>query len=147
MFLNNNEYTLQDFMQALSFIPPKGTTVAYFISPKAINVPEGSGFAPQELKDIPPDESQTYQRIQPVQKIDQAATPGEYSVIETSPLGRRQPTPSVLPDVVEPDDLDSPFVKVLSESKMFGNDLLLLENYGPFLKNSIFHCTKSRISD
>ena len=37
MFLTSNELGLEDFLKAISFIPPKGTTVEYFISPKEIN--------------------------------------------------------------------------------------------------------------
>jgi hypothetical protein len=148
VFLTNKTYNLENFLQALSFIPPKGTTVAYFITPQGMEVPQGSGFAPaNEIAPKPEDESITYVRTEPIQKQDQATTPAEYSVFDTPTLGRRQPTPNILPPVTEPDDLESPFVKVLSESKMYGTDIKLLEDYKCFQKGTVFHCIPGKLQE
>jgi hypothetical protein len=142
MFLTQKSYDIEDFLSALHFIAPKGTSVAYFISPSNdIQLPQNSGFQKQQLLDIPEDESITYVRQQPVQKQDQAMTPADYSVFDPRELGRRIPTPNILPPVTEPESLDSPFVKVLSESLALGTDVKLLEDYKMFPKNTLFHCT------
>jgi len=146
MYLTKSDYTTEDFLKAIGFIAPRGYSVAYFITPQNISLPNGTGFMPQ-LKDIPPDESQTYVLTPPVEKIDQALSPAEYSVWNPNELGRRQPTPNVLPPVTEPEDLDSPFVKTLSESKTFGTDLKLLEDYYMFPKNTVFHCVENKLNE
>jgi len=115
--------------------------VQYFISPQGINLPAGSGFAPQ-AKEVPPDESQVYVHQPPIDKIDQAITPAEYSVWEAPNLGRRPPTPNILPDITDPGEMElgSPFVKILSESRVLGTDIQLTKDFGPFPKNTVFHC-------
>jgi hypothetical protein len=141
MFLTNRELGPEQFLKALNFIPPKGTTIAYFVSPKEINIPEQSGY--QKI-DQPEDESIAYIKTEPVLKQDAATTPGEYSQWTPEELKRRQPSPNVLPTVTEPEDLESPFTKIINESEDKTYDLKLLENYGPFLKNTIFHCKRIR---
>lgn len=139
MFLTNRELGIQQFLKAINFIPPKGTTVAYFISPQSINVTPETGFTKE---DTPDDESITYYKTEPVLKLDQATSPGDYSQWQPEELARRQPTPNILPTITEPDDLPSPFVKVINESEDKTYDLKLLEDFGPFLRNTIFHCKK-----
>jgi len=147
MFLSAKEYDIEDFLKSLKFIPPKGTSVQYFISPKSMgDVPEQAGFEPQ-VKDVPPDESVTYVMTPPIQKVDQAVSPAEYSSWTPGELSRRQPTPNILPKVTEPEDLDCPFVQVLSESKVFGTDVKLLEDFGPFYKNTVFHCVPGKLNE
>jgi hypothetical protein len=149
MFLTNKQYNVQDFLRALQFIPPKGMSVAYFITPQEINLPDGAEDFVQRDKDIPPDESQTYVMQPPEMKIDQATTPAEYSIWEPGELGRRQPTPNILPDITDPgeQELGSPFVKVLSESRIFGTDIKLIENFHMFQKNTVFHCVPKKIRE
>jgi len=148
MFLVNDNKDIKDFLAAVNFISPKGMSISYFISPDKMQLPPDSGFQPQQLKiEKPDDESQIYVRTQPVQKIDQSITPGEYSTWEPEELKRRQPTPNILPNITQPEDLQSPFVKILSESKMFGTDIKLLEDFGPFKKNTVFHCVPNKISE
>ncbi|MDR0676473.1 MAG: hypothetical protein LBF97_05490, partial [Elusimicrobiota bacterium] len=140
MFLTQKTYDLENFLQALNFISPKGMSVAYFITPKeGVQLPDNSGFK-VEVLDTPEDESITYSRQQPVQKQDQAITPADYSVFDPGELGRRPPTPNILPPVTSPEMLDSPFIQTLSECETFGTDLKLLEDYLMFPKNTIFHC-------
>jgi len=146
MFLTNKEYNLDDFLTSLSFIAPKGTTVAYFITPRDIGIPAETGYQPK-LLDIPPDESQVYVQKPPVQKQDQGVTPAEYSTFDPPELGRRQPTPNILPPVTEPEDLQSPFVQILSESRSMGTDVKLLEDYRMFPKGTIFHCVGKRLDE
>jgi hypothetical protein len=136
MFLVDRELGPEQFLKALNFIPPNGTTIAYFISPKEIPVPEGSGY---QKKESPEDESIAYFQTKPELKQDAATTPGEYSQWTPEELKRRQPTPNILPTVTEPEDLESPFIKIINESEDGVYDLRLIENYGPFLKNTIFH--------
>jgi hypothetical protein len=139
MFIVQRELGLEQFLKALNFIPPKGTTISYFISPKEINIPEGSGAA---KIDLPEDQTITYTMSPPVMKVDQATSPGEYSQWDPEELKRRQPTPNVLPPVTDPENLGSPFMKIINECEDKTYDLKLLEDYGPFLKNTIFHCKK-----
>jgi len=139
MFIVQRELGPEQFLKALNFIPPKGTTITYFISPKGINIPEGSGFS---TADKPEDETITYSRTEPVMKIDQSASPGEYSKWSPEELKRKQPTPNILPTITEPEDLESPFIKIINECEDKTYDLKLLEDYGPFLKNTIFHCKR-----
>jgi hypothetical protein len=145
MFLTQKVYDIENFLQALSFIAPQGTSVAYFITPKGgIKLPNESGFQ-QQLLDTPEDESITYIRQSPVQKQDQAITPPDYSVFDPGKLGRKQPTPNILPPVTEPDQLNSPFVQVLSENRIYGSDIKLLEDYMMFPKGSVFHCVQAKL--
>jgi hypothetical protein len=147
MFLTKKDYSLEEFLASLNFIPPAGTTVAYFISPQGIALPRGSGYAPQ-AEQHPDDESITYVKQEPALKQDQAQTPSEYSVFNTGELGRRQPTPNVLPPITEPAELPSPFVKIISESQTYGSDLKLLEDYQMFPAGTLFHCVLSnRLSE
>jgi hypothetical protein len=147
MFLTQKTYDLNNFLSALNFIAPKGMSVAYFITPKeGVLLPDNSGFEVQVL-DTPEDESITYARQQPVQKQDQAITPADYSVFDPGKLGRRQPTPNILPPVTEPEQLESPFVQVLSESLALGTDIKLLENYMMFPKNTVFHCEINKLKE
>jgi hypothetical protein len=141
MFLVNRELGPEQFLKALNFIPPKGTKIAYFISPKKIDVPSETGYVQQKIE-TPEDESIAYFKTEPIMKVDQATSPGDYSQWEPEELKRRQPTPNVLPTVTEPEDLESPFIKIINENEDKSYDLKLLENYGPFLRNTIFHCQK-----
>lgn len=149
MFLTSKDYNIEDFLQSLGFICPQGYNVAYFITPPGneIALPQGAPFTVQQLKDMPPDESQVYMQNPPAQKIDQAVTPAEFSVWEPGELGRRQPTPNILPDITDPgeQELGSPFVKMLSESRTYGTDVQLTENFGPFPKNTLFHCVPNKL--
>jgi hypothetical protein len=138
MFLTNRELGPEQFLQALNFIPPKGTTIAYFISPRKLDVPSETGFIQQKIEK-PEDESIVYYKTEPIMKVDQAVSPGEYSEWEPEELKRRTPTPNILPPVTDPESLESPFVKIINESEDKTYDLKLLENYGPFLRNTIFH--------
>jgi hypothetical protein len=148
MFLTQKIYDLNNFLSALNFIAPRGTEVSYFITPRdEINLPENSGFQVQKVLDIPEDESITYVKQMPSQKQDQAITPTEYSVFDPGKLGRRIPTPNLLPPVTEPENLESPFIQTLSECKTFGTDLKLLEDYMMFPKNTIFHCIPSKLKE
>jgi hypothetical protein len=145
MFLTNEDKTLEDFLSAINFVSPNGMDVQYFISPNKLQLPQGSGFQPQIMQPKPEDESQVYIRTQPIQKIDQAQTPGEFSQWNPGELTRRQPTPNLLPDVTDPgeQEVGCPFVKVLSESKMLGTDIKLMEDFHMFPKHTVFHCVLS----
>lgn len=145
MYLNNHEYNLQDFLQSINFIPPQGFQVAYFITPHDIGqLPQNSGY---EVIPTPEDESQTYTMTPPITKIDQAETPADYSSFDIPELGRRIPTPNILPEITEPEDLKSPFVKVLSESSIYGTDIQLKEDWMMFPKNTIFHCITKKLNE
>jgi hypothetical protein len=139
MFLTARELGPEQFLKALNFIPPKGTTITYFVSPKDIGVSKEMGYTKIEQ---PEDESIAYFKTEPITKVDQATSPGDYSVWEPNELGRKQPAPNVLPTITEPEDLPSPFTKIINESEDGVYDLKLIENFGPFLKNTIFHCKK-----
>jgi len=149
MFLTNTDYNVEDFLQAIQFIPPQGMSVAYFITPNDINMPQGTGYQQQQNIEKMPDESQTYTMTPPQQKIDQAVTPAEFSHWQPGELGRRQPTPNVLPDITDPgeQELGCPFVKVLSESRLYGTDIQLLEDFHMFPKNTLFHCMPNKLSE
>jgi hypothetical protein len=148
MFITQEDHDVTDFLKSLSFVPPPGTQVAYFIVPpgEGMRLPQNSGFR-QEAIDTPEDESITYVRQEPVLKQDQAQTPADYSQFDPDELGRRTPTPNILPQITEPEDLESPFVKVLSESKVWGTDIKLLEAWGPFPKGTLFHCVSSKLAE
>ena len=145
MFLTNDNKDLKDFLAAVQFIAPKGMSVSYFITPQQMQLPNNSGFQPQLPK--AEDESQTYVMTPPVEKIDQAVTPGEFSQWNPEELKRKIPTPNVLPPITEPKDLQSPFIKVLSESKTIGTDIQLLEDYYMFPKGTVFHCIVNKLNE
>ena len=137
MFITDRELGLEQFLKALSFIPPQGTTIKYFISPRKIELPEGAGFSEIENS---PDETITYVRSIPMMKIDQASTPDEYLDIKPPKLGRRAPEPNLIPKSQDAEELGSPFMKVINESIDGTCDLKLLKEFGPFPKNTLFHC-------
>jgi hypothetical protein len=148
MFTVKPQYSVEDFLKAIGFITPPGTTVEYFITPPGTNVavPAGSGFQ-QVVNDVPQDESITYQRTEPVLKRDEAITPADYSIWQTQPLGKRGPAKPHLPPVTQPDDLKSPFVKIMNESRESYIDFLLTEEVKMFPKNTLVHAvfTKRRV--
>jgi hypothetical protein len=147
MYVANKELDIEDFLSAINFVPPSGMSVAYILTPQpGLQLPPGSGFQAETL-DIPEDESIKYVRTEPQMKIDGAMTPADYSVFEVPELGRRIPTLSPTPKITEPEDLPSPFVKVLSESMQYGLDIMLRENWKCFPKNTIFHCVVNRLKE
>lgn len=139
MFLTANELGLGDFLKAISFIPPKGTTVEYFISPKEIDG-ETLGFQP-ETKEEFDDNTVTYQRIDPATKIVQSDTPSDYADITPVEMPATGPKAPVIPQSTTIESLECPYVKVLSDDEL-GTDVILTEAVGPFCKNTLFHCKK-----
>lgn len=139
MFLTTSELGLGDFLKAISFIPPKGTTVEYFISPKEING-ETLGFQP-ETKEEFDDNTVTYQRIDPATKIVQSDTPSDYADITLVEMPATGPKAPVIPQSTPIESLECPYVKVLSDDDL-GTDIILTEAVGPFCKNTLFHCKK-----
>lgn len=139
MFLTTNELGLEDFLKAISFIPPKGTTVEYFISPKAIDG-ETTGFT-QEAKKEFDDNTVTYQRVDPATKIVQGDTPADYANITPSEMPSTGPKVPVIPQSTPIEALECPYAKVLSDDEL-GTDVILTESFGPFYKNTLFHCLK-----
>jgi hypothetical protein len=47
----------------------------------------------------------------------------------------------VMPQVTPIEGKQCPFIDVLSDDNL-GTDLLLKEDFGPFYKNTLFHCEK-----
>lgn len=140
MFLIDTENDIADFLEAVSFLPPKGFSVDYFIVPQnEIQLSPETGFELQTEDEL----SQTYSRVQPIEKIDQAVTPAEYNDWSAPKAGKRGPQETAIPRSVDPEELPCPFVKELSESNKKYKDLLLKENFGPFPKGTVFHCVKN----
>ena len=139
MFLTTEDLSIDGFLKAISFIPPAGMTVDYFISPIAV---EGSEdyFNQEPVEDITSD-SITYNRKDPNTKIYQSDTPAEYGetfskkVVNT---GNKMP---VTQQSTPTESLGCPFVDVVSDTNL-GTDVLLKEDFGPFHKNTLFHCVK-----
>ncbi len=148
MFLTAPDFTIEDFVKACGMIAPQGTTIEMIISPEPLGLPSGSGFTPQDqVADVPEDESIVYQRTEPVLKQTAAPTPSDYSVWEAKKLGRTIPTPNITPPITDPESLPSPFIKVLSESTVFGFDIQLREDWACFPKNTVFQCQPSKLSE
>jgi hypothetical protein len=149
VYLTKPDYGIDDFLKAVNFIAPRGTTLEMFIVPKqegqGFTLPVNSGFA--EVADLPPDESITYRRSEPVMKQDMAAAPIEYSYWDPQPMGRKQPSVSRLPNVTEPEELESPFVKILAESNETPSDFMLREDWMMFPRGTIFHVKKSSLRE
>lgn len=140
MFLTTEELGIKDFLKAISFIPPKGTSVDYFISPKALNG-ETVGFAPAESVGEPYENASiTYQRIDPAQKLVQADTPEDYADITPLEMPATGPKRPVIPQNTPIETLKCPY-RTISDDEL-GTDLVLTENFGPFYKNTLFHCLK-----
>ena len=141
MFLTSNELGLEDFLKAISFIPPKGTTVEYFISPKEINGATSGFQAEVPAKKEYDDNTVTYQRIDPATKIVQGDTPTDYANITPVEMPATGPKIPVMPQTTPIEALECPYAKVLSDDEL-GTDVILTENFGPFYKNTLFHCKR-----
>jgi len=141
MFLTSNELGLEDFLKAISFIPPKGTTVEYFISPKEINGTTSGFQAEAPTKKEYDDNTVTYQRIDPATKIVQGDTPTDYANITPVEMPATGPKTPVMPQTTPIEALECPYAKVLSDDEL-GTDVILTENFGPFYKNTLFHCKR-----
>lgn len=141
MFLTSEQLGIEDFLKAISFIPPKGTSIDYFISPKALNGEEVPGFEP-EVTDHErfDDGTVTYQRVDPATKIMQADTPEDYADISPHEMPATGPKMPVIPQSIPISTMKCPY-KTVSDTEL-GTDLLLTENFGPFYKNTLFHCIK-----
>ena len=48
----------------------------------------------------------------------------------------------VVPTPVDPSELKCPFITALTAPEDPTQDLVLTESYGPFKKNTLFHCIK-----
>lgn len=135
MFLTAQELGLADFLAAIKFIPPAGKTVEYFISPSEVQG-DTPGFV---AEDLPTSDSITYTRKNPETKIAQSETPPEYAEVNALPVQNSGPKIPVVPQSTPTDALSCPFVDVLSDDNL-GTDILLKENFGPFKRNTLFHC-------
>lgn len=139
MFIVSEDNDILDFFDAIGFIPPEGKTIDYFISPTEVDVPQNSGFSLEQSAPTEVDQSQTYTRQAPVNKIVQADTPEAYFTYNFEPL----PTKPIPPQPQFEDMTDKthcPFVQVVQESAMLGTTIRLEEDFGPFKKNTLFHC-------
>lgn len=138
MFLTTNELGLSDFLSAMQFIPPAGKTVEYFIAPTQV-AGDTPGFEKSNDEPITPSDSIVYTRKDPATKISQADTPEDYSANTAMKIENSGPKVPVVPQTTPIEALDCPFVDVLSDDAL-GTDILLKENFGPFKKNTLFHC-------
>lgn len=137
MFITADELGLDDFLKAIQFIPPKGKSVEYFISPQEMDSP-----TPGYVKDNEPEyisDSIVYTRKDPATKISQQSTPADYANAKAPEVANSGPKPPVLPQTTSISSMKCPFIDVLSDNNL-GTDLLLKENVGPFKKNTLFHC-------
>jgi len=141
MFLTANELGLEDFLKAIAFIPPTGMNVEYFISPKPING-DTPGFSKEPTVKEYEDDSITYNRVDPAQKIVQADTPEDYAGIIPTKTPTTGPKPPVMPNNTPIESLQCPYAKVISDDETLGTDIVLTESFGPFQKNTLFHCKK-----
>lgn len=140
MFIQAEDLDLADFLKAISFIPPKGKTVEYFISPDEVDGPT-PGYE-REASSNDEDyvsESVVYTRKDPGQKIAQEDTPQDYANVDTSKIQNSGPKAPVVPQSIPTEALKCPFVDVLSDNNL-GTDVILTENVGPFKRHTLFHC-------
>jgi hypothetical protein len=148
MYVTAPDFGLEDFLKAVNFIAPGGTSLDYFIVPsnQKFNLPSGANYSTQVS--YPDDESITYRKTEPLLKQDMADTPMDYSFWDPKPMGRKNPTARPLPKSTEPDELESPFVKVLSEStELVPEDIQLREKWEMFPKGTILHFSKKSIRE
>lgn len=129
------ELPLDSFLKAVQFIPPAGKTIEYFISPEEID--DTPGFEAEQTAQ--PSDSIVYTRKDPGRKIDQQSTPADYADTSVPKVENSGPKATVLPRSTPISNLKCPFVEILSDDNL-GTDLLLKESFGPFYKNTIFHC-------
>jgi hypothetical protein len=148
MYVQKQDLDLSDFLEAVNFVTPPGYQIDYFI------IPHGESFNPPEGADVsiqtPPidDESILYHMTPPTLKKDFAQDPVEYGIWEPGELGRREPSPAAIPRVTEPEDLQSPFVKMINEGLNDKVEFVLKENIYPFPTGTYFSCErKNRIRE
>lgn len=135
MFITAKDLNLEDFLQAVQFIPPKGMAVDYFVSPSKIDEPT-PGYIEE---DHTPSDSIVYSRKDPAKKIAQQDTPVDYTDASAPKIENTGPKAPVIPKETPISSLKCPFIDVLSNDNL-GTDLLLKEDVGPFKKHTIFHC-------
>lgn len=140
MFLTANELNTNDFLKAIQFIPPAGMSVDYFVAPQKLNG-ETAGFAPDAEPTYPESDSIIYTRKDPNTKIQQQDTPADYSAIPMKNIVNTGGKMPVVPQVTPIEGKKCPFIDVLSEDSL-GTDVILKESFGPFAKNTLFHCVK-----
>jgi hypothetical protein len=147
MYMTAPDYGVEDFLRAINFITPRGTNLSYFIVNKGADfqLPNQAPFTQVEL---PEDDSISYQRTEPILKQDVADAPPEYIFWDPPKLGYRQPAPPRIVKSTEPEELESPFVRVLSESSdLVPEDIVLRESWECFPRGTIFHFKPKRMRE
>lgn len=143
MYISFQEPNEEDFLKAINFIPPKGMVIQYFISPEDIgNILPGFQKEQETVEPSNPAEVVVYNRRDPASLIAQAETPIEYSLNTAEPLVNSGLKAPVVPTSVDPSELKCPFITALTAPEDPTQDLVLTESYGPFKKNTLFHCIK-----
>lgn len=145
MYISVQEPNEEDFLKAINFIPPKGMVIQYFISPEDIgNILPGFQKEQETVEPSNPAEVVVYNRRDPASLIAQAETPIEYSLNTAEPLVNSGLKAPVVPIPVDPSELKCPFITALTAPEDPTQDLVLTESYGPFKKNTLFHCVKGK---
>jgi hypothetical protein len=146
MYLQKNDFDINDFLQAVGFITPKGYNIQYFISPQGEGM-EFSSDGPAIAQNNAKDESIVYKMTPPTLKQDYAQSPADYSIWQPAELGRKTPTPSILPRVTEPEELQSPFVKITESADPRKLEFILQEKIFPFEKGTFFSCKRKPLKE
>jgi hypothetical protein len=156
MYQASEPLSIEEFMQATSFLPPKGhEAIEYFIVPiqSGFELPEGTGFELENGIDpkadpstIAPSQVIVYSKKKPIEKISQERSKPEY-VEKPKPLTRTPPIRQQVMPSTDTLSLGSPFVRKVSEStpkyKILesmtnGHTIILEEDFMCFPKNTIF---------
>ena len=170
MFLTNTPNTIQDFLTAINFVPPKGMDVSYFIVPISQEVdqqifdkefPKSFGTYEQSkpinnTQNVPgTTDNLTYTKKQLLQthsfnnaNFNIAAQPG--------PMPKTLTKPELLTSNIEiyGGQIDSSqklnrTTNQITESSVYSDsiDIMLKETWNGFPKHTIFHCIKNKLAE
>jgi hypothetical protein len=151
MFLASEPKDLKDFLQACNFLAPEGSSVEYFIVPAGttFDLPQGSGFVKDEVDPqadpalTEPNQVIVYSRQKPIEKIAQGRSRPEY-LEKPQHLPKLKPVQGQLLPSTDTLSLGSPFVRRV-ESTSNGQTVVLLEDFGPFPRNTLFRFERTRL--
>ncbi|MCF0126208.1 MAG: hypothetical protein HUJ68_10740 [Clostridia bacterium] len=142
MYISVQEPNEEDFLKAINFIPPKGMIIQYFISPEDIgNIIPGFTKEQETVEPSNPAEVVVYNRKDPATLIAQADTPIDYSINTAQPLVNSGAKEPVAQTSVDTSSLKCPFITPVVATDET-QDIILSESYGPFKKNTLFHCVR-----
>jgi hypothetical protein len=151
--LQNDQQGIEEFLQALNFIAPKGTNISYFITPVSdsnlTGTANNAGYQVEKNTQDAPGVTDTMTYTKKPLKTTHSFSSNQFNAnVVPAPMPKEPTSPELLTqDVVvsggyvnSPEKLDRVFKIV--ESTRDHIDVQLNEDFGPFKEKSLFHCVR-----